>query len=142
MSTDITGIAGHITPDANGIVRRKSPYSVKESLDRFQELLAVKGITIFARIDQRAEARKVGLDLRPTELLIFGNPGAGTPLMNAFPLSALDLPLKLLAWEEDGQVWLGFNDSGFLRERYGLSEEMAQKINFSGLVQIVAGDPQ
>ncbi|TDW97020.1 DUF302 domain-containing protein [Dinghuibacter silviterrae] len=124
---------------ARGIVRRKSPHSVKESLDRFQELLAVKGIGVFARIDQQAEARKAGLDLRPTELLVFGNPKAGTPLMEAFPLSALDLPLKLLAWEEEGEVWLAYNEPSYLQERYGLTEEMGRKIDFSSMVQLVTG---
>jgi uncharacterized protein (DUF302 family) len=136
MSTDITGAVG---PDAHGIVRRKSPHTVKETLDRFQELLAVKGITVFARIDQQAEARKAGLDLRPTELLVFGNPKAGTPLMEAFPLSALDLPLKLLAWEEKDEVWLAYNVPSYLVERYGLTEEMGKKIDFSSLVQLVTG---
>ena len=81
------------TSTNNGIISKKSPYDVKKSLDMFQQLLAAKGITVFARIDQQAEARKVGLDLPPTELLIFGNPLAGTPVMDSFPLSALDLPL-------------------------------------------------
>lgn len=129
-----------MTPDSHGVVRQKSPYTANESLDRFETLLSSKGITVFARIDQRAEALKAGLDLSPTELLIFGNPKAGTPLMAAFPLAALDLPLKLLAWEEPGVgTWLVYNDPVYLRERYGLSAEMVAKIDFSGLVRQVAG---
>lgn len=129
-----------MTPDSHGVVRQKSPYTANESLDRFETLLSSKGITVFARIDQRAEALKAGLDLSPTELLIFGNPKAGTPLMAAFPLAALDLPLKLLAWEEPGVgTWLVYNDPAYLQERYGLSAEMVAKIDFSGLVRQVAG---
>jgi uncharacterized protein (DUF302 family) len=128
-----------MTPDHQGIVRLRSPYNVKESLDRFQTLLASKGITVFARIDQRAEALKVGLDLAPTELLIFGNPKAGTPLMAAFPQVALDLPLKLLAWEESGiGTWLMYNDPSYLRERYELPADLVAKVDFGGLVRQMA----
>jgi len=92
----------------NGIISKKSPHDVRKSLDLFQQLLAAKGIVVFARIDQQAEAKKVGLDLPPTELIIFGNPLAGTPIMHSFPVAALDLPLKLLAWSHEGlDVWLG-----------------------------------
>src|ERR1700761_1687484 len=102
---------------ANGVISRKSPYSVKESADKFVALLQAKGITLFARIDQQAEARKGGLDLPHTELLIFGNPLAGTPVMAAYPLAALDLPLKLVVWEEDKEgVWLVYNDPAYLRD--------------------------
>ena len=83
----------------NGIISQPSPYSVTETVDRLEAILQAKGITIFVRIDQRAEAKKVGLSLRPTQLLLFGNPEAGTPLMVAEPTIALDLPLKLLAWK-------------------------------------------
>ena len=82
----------------NGIISQLSPYSVTETVDRLQAILQAKGITIFARIDQQAEAKKVGLSLRPTQLLLFGNPKAGTPLMVAEPTIALDLPLKVLAF--------------------------------------------
>jgi len=92
----------------SGIVSQPSPYSVTESIDRLATILQSKGITIFARIDQQVEAEKVGLSLRPTQLLLFGNPQAGTPLMVAEPTIALDLPLKVVAWEAaDGKVWLG-----------------------------------
>lgn len=120
----------------NGVISKQSPYGVKESMDRFQDLLLAKGITVFARIDQQAEARKVGLDLSPTELIVFGNPKAGTPVMEAFPLAALDLPLKLLAWENAG-TWLTYNDPAYLQSRYGLPEELVKKIDFGGLVDLV-----
>ena len=108
----------------NGIVSRPSPYSVAETLDRLEALLHQKGIKVFARIDQRAEAEGVGLNLRPTQLLIFGDPRAGTPLMTAHPSLALDLPLKALAWEADeGQVWLSYNSPAYLKDRHALPQE-------------------
>jgi uncharacterized protein (DUF302 family) len=119
----------------NGIILVQSQYSVKESIDRFQQLLSAKGIQVFARIDQSAEAKKVGLELPPTELLIFGNPHAGTPVMEAYPLAALDLPLKLLAWShDDSTVWLTYNDAAWLGKRHGLSKEMIKTLDFSPLL--------
>ncbi len=95
----------------NGIISQPSPYSVTETLDRLAAILQAKGITIFARIDQQTEAEKVGLNLCPTQLLLFGNPQVGTPLMVEAPTIALDLPLKALAWEAvDGKVWLSYNE--------------------------------
>lgn len=108
----------------NGIVSKMSPYSVAETLDHLEAALRGKGVKIFARIDQKAEAEQVGLTLRPTQLLIFGDPRSGTPLMNAHPSLALDLPLKALAWEaEDGQVWLSYNSPAYLKERHALPQE-------------------
>jgi uncharacterized protein (DUF302 family) len=114
----------------NGIVSQFSPYSVTEIIDRLVAVLQVKGINIFARIDQKAEAEKVGLTLLPTQLLLFGNPKAGTPLMVAEPTIALDLPLKVLAWEAtDGRVWLSYNDSKYLKQRYSLPDELVKNID-------------
>lgn len=94
-----------------------------------EAILQAKGITIFARIDQRAEAKKVGLSLRPTQFLLFGNPEAGTPLMVAEPMIALDLPLKVLAWEAvDGMVWLSYNDPDYLKQRFSLFDELVKNI--------------
>ena len=108
---------------AKGVIDLPSPYPVKETMDRLETLLESKGVKIFARIDQRAEAVNAGLEMRPTELLIFGDPKAGTPLMNAHPSIALDLPLKALAWEApDGQVWLSYNSPEYLAERHGLDK--------------------
>lgn len=88
------------------------------------------GITIFARIDQQVEAEKVGLSLRPIQLLLFGSPEAGTPLMVAEPTIALDLPLKVLAWEAaDGKVWLSYNDAHYLQQRFSLSDELVKHID-------------
>lgn len=114
----------------NGIISQPSPYSVTETIDRLVTVLQAKGITIFARIDQQAEAEKVGLSLRPTQLLLFGNPQAGTPLMVAEPTIALDLPLKVLAWEAaDGTVWLSYNDPNYLKQRFSLPDELVKNID-------------
>jgi uncharacterized protein (DUF302 family) len=113
----------------NGIINQLSPYSVSETIDRLEAILQAKGITIFARIDQQAEAARVGLSMRPTQLLLFGNPQAGTSLMVAEPTIALDLPLKILAWEAaDGKVWLSYNDSDYLKQRFSLPDELVKNI--------------
>ncbi|MCC5660840.1 DUF302 domain-containing protein [Nostoc sp. XA010] len=99
------------------------------TIDRLEAVLQAKGITIFARIDQQAEAEKVGLRLSPTQLLLFGNPKAGTPLMVAEPTIALDLPLKALAWEAaDNKVWLSYNDPNYLKQRFSLCDELIKNI--------------
>ena len=98
-----------------------SKYSAVETIDRLEALLKSKGIKIFARIDQASEAKAVGLLLRPTVLLIFGDPRAGTPLMEKYPSLALDLPLKVLAWESaEGKVWLSYNTPEYLMDRHHL----------------------
>ena len=108
---------------AKGLIDLPCPYPVKETIGRLELLLQSKGIKIFARIDQQAEAAQVGLEMRPTELLIFGDPKAGTPLMNAHPSIAIDLPLKALVWEAaDGQVWLSYNSPEYLAERHQLEK--------------------
>lgn len=113
----------------NGIVNLPSKYSVTETADRLQALLREKGIKIFACIDQAAEAHAVGLSLRPTQLVIFGDPRAGTPLMASFPSLALDLPLKALAWEDpEGKVWLSYNSPSYLQQRHNLPQEPFQPI--------------
>ncbi|MBC1221213.1 DUF302 domain-containing protein [Nostoc sp. UCD121] len=113
----------------NGIISQLSQYSVPVTIDRLEAVLEVKGITIFARIDQQAEAEKVGLSLCPTQLLLFGNPKAGTSLMVAEPTIALDLPLKVLAWEAaDGKVWVSYNDPNYLKQRFSLSDELVENI--------------
>ena len=107
----------------NGIINKPSKYSVKETIDHLEAVLKSKGIMIFARIDQRAAAETVGLIMQPTELLIFGDPKAGTPLMNSYPLLAIDLPLKAVAWEsKEGRVFLSYNSPEYLKQRHGLAE--------------------
>jgi uncharacterized protein (DUF302 family) len=102
-----------------GFVSKPSRYPVPETVDRLVAVLQSKGMTVFARIDHAAEAEKVELKMRPTQLLIFGNPKGGTPLMAAAPTVAIDLPFKALAWEDaGGKVWLGYNSPPYLKERH------------------------
>jgi uncharacterized protein (DUF302 family) len=109
---------------ALGLRTLPSHYSVHETVDRLEGLLKSKGIKIFARIDQAAEAQAVGLSMRPTELLIFGDPKSGTPLMNEYPSLAIDLPFKTVAWESaDAKVYLSFNSAEYLIERHHLAGE-------------------
>ncbi|MDR3402933.1 MAG: DUF302 domain-containing protein [Chthoniobacter sp.] len=104
-----------------GIIDLPCHQSVAETADRLESLLRAKGIKIFARIDQAAEAQAAGLSMRPTVLVIFGDPKAGTPLMSSHPSIALDLPLKALIWESaDGHAWLSYNSPEFLQQRHGL----------------------
>ncbi len=104
---------------ADGLTSVMSPYSAKQTLDRFEEIAKQRGLIIFARIDHAAGANKIGKTLRPTEVLIFGNPQGGTPLMECAQSIGIDLPLKALAWEDDkGQAWLGFNDLAYLGKRH------------------------
>jgi uncharacterized protein (DUF302 family) len=107
-----------------GTVTKVSPRSVEDTVARLVALLGAKGIKVFAVIDQRAEARAVGLDLRETTLVVFGNPAAGTPLMQAVPLAALDLPLKVLVWAEgDRGTQVSYADPSVVAARYGLTPE-------------------
>jgi uncharacterized protein (DUF302 family) len=108
---------------ADGLVTVKSPHSSKDTMDRLETVAKQKGMTIFARIDHSAGAAKVGMKLRPTELLIFGNPQGGTPFMGCNQTFGIDLPLKALVWEDaSGQVWLGYNDPEFLAKRHNVSQ--------------------
>ncbi len=108
---------------ADGLVAVKSPHSVKDTLDRFEAAAKGKGLNTFLRLDHAAGAQKIGKPLRPTELLVFGNPQGGTPLMECAQTAGIDLPLKALAWEDaSGQVWLGYNDPRFLAARHGAGE--------------------
>jgi len=108
---------------AEGLVSVKSPYSVKETLDRFENAAKGKGLNVFLRLDHAAGARKIGKTLRSTELLVFGNPQGGTPLMECAQSAGIDLPLKALAWQDaSGQVWLAYNDPRFLATRHGAGD--------------------
>src|ERR687892_118266 len=108
---------------ADGLVSLKSPHSVKATMDRLEGLVKQRGLTVFARIDHAAGAAKVGKSLRPTELLIFGNPQGGTPFMECAQSVGIDLPLKALVWEDaSAQVWLGYNDLAFLAQRHGVGQ--------------------
>jgi uncharacterized protein (DUF302 family) len=106
---------------ADGLIAVKSPYSAKDTMNRLEELVKQRGLNIFARIDHAAGASKVGKSLRPTELLIFGNPQGGTPFMECAQSVGIDLPLKMLVWEDaSSQVWLGYNDPAFIAQRHGV----------------------
>lgn len=108
---------------ADGVIAVQSPLNAKETMNRFEELVKQKGLNVFARIDHTAGAAKIGKSLRPTEVLIFGNPQGGTPFMECAQTVGIDLPLKALVWEDaSGQVWLGYNDPAFLAQRHGAAE--------------------
>jgi uncharacterized protein (DUF302 family) len=114
----------------NGILQKQSNHSVDETLEKLKRILQAKAVKLFAVIDHSGEAEKVGLKMRPTKLVIFGNPKAGTPLMLAAPSSAIDLPLKILIWEgNDGKVWVSYNSPVYLQQRHGLPEELLQNIS-------------
>ncbi|MEO6567015.1 MAG: DUF302 domain-containing protein [Casimicrobiaceae bacterium] len=104
----------------NGMVTIKSAHGVKETVDRMESALKEKGVTVVARVDHAEAAAKNGLALRPTTVLIFGNPKAGTPMMQCAQTMAIDLPQKALVWEDDkGEVWLAYNDQLYLARRHG-----------------------
>ena len=118
-----------------GISVRLSTYPVNEIIDRLQALLRRQGATIYVRIDQQAELQKVGLRIPPLEFILFGNPSAGGKLLLANPLIALDLPLKLIAWEDEHQqVWLGYNDAAYLENRYSLKSDTNSPLALDGLI--------
>jgi uncharacterized protein (DUF302 family) len=116
-----------------GVVSKSSAHSVEETIDRLEGVLREKNIHIFARIDQRAEAEKAGLQMPAMELLIFGNPKGGTPLMIAEPTIGIDLPLKAMAWEDrDGKVWLSYNAAEYLQDRFSISDDLIKNISVIG----------
>ena len=113
----------------NGIVTIRSHESVDQTVQNVKEVLQAKGIKLFALIDHSGEAEKAGMTMRPTKLLIFGNPKAGTPLMLASPGVAIDLPLKILVWEDvDDSVLISYNSPSYLQARHGLPESLLQNI--------------
>ena len=108
---------------ADGLVALKSPYPAKETMSRFEDNAKQRGLTVFARIDHAAGATRIGKTLRPTEVLIFGNPQGGTPLMECAQTMGIELPLKALVWEDaQGQVWLGYNDPAWLASHHGATQ--------------------
>lgn len=114
---------------SNGIVDIRSNHSVDETVDKLEGILQAKGVTLFAFVDHSGEADRVGMKMRPTKLLIFGSPKAGTPLMVAAPSIAIDLPLKILVWEDaEARVWVSYNSPAYLQERHNLSAELLQNI--------------
>jgi uncharacterized protein (DUF302 family) len=113
----------------NGIISKPSNHSVDETVEKLKGILQAKGVMLFALVDHSGEAEKAGLKMRPTKLLIFGNPKAGTPLMLASPSAAIDLPLKILIAEDaDGKVWVSYNDPIYLKDRHNLPDNLLQNI--------------
>jgi len=112
-----------------GIIDKPSSHSVDQTVEKLKGILAAKGVALFALIDHSGEAEKVGMKMHPTKLLIFGSPKAGTPLMLASPSIAIDLPLKILVWEDSqGKVWVSYNGPAYLQERHNLPPELLQNI--------------
>src|SRR5690242_2130562 len=128
-ATPSTLTAPMTAPRADGIVDLRTEHSVDETVDRLQEILRSRAIELFALVDHSGEAAKAGLRMPPTKLLIFGNPKAGTPVMLAAPRAAVDLPLKILVWEDpEGQTWISYNSPDYLQRRHGFQHELVQNL--------------
>ena len=113
----------------NGIVDKPTNHSVDETVEKLKGILQSKGVTLFATVDHSGEAAKVGMRMPPTKLLILGSPKAGTPLMLATPSIAIDLPLKILIWEDvQGKVWVSYNSPSYLQQRHRIPPELMQNI--------------
>jgi len=126
---------------SNGFTSKPSNHSVEQTVEKLKNILQSKGVTLFALVDHSGEAEKVGMKMRPTKLLIFGSPRAGTPLMLASPSIAIDLPLKILVWEDaQGKVWISYNSPDYLKERHGLPQELLQNIAVVETLAAKAGE--
>ena len=113
----------------NGIVDKPGNHSVDETVEKLKGILQSKGATLFAVVDHSGEAAKAGMKMPPTKLLIFGSPKAGTPLMLATPTVAIDLPLKILIWEDtQGKTWVSYNSPRYLQQRHSIPDELMQNI--------------
>lgn len=113
----------------NGMLHLSSRYSVAETVERLESLLKAQQIKIFCVVDHSGEAEQAGMTMRPTQVVIFGNPKSGTPLMLASPSAAIDLPLKALIWEDgEGKVWLSYNTSEYLRQRHNIPDDLLKNI--------------
>src|ERR1700683_5077858 len=120
------------TPD-NGMVHLSSPYSVAETLKRVKSLLQERGLTIFCRVDHSGEAQKVGLKMHPTQVILFGSPKGGTPVMVAASTIAIDLPLKALIWEDaEGKGWVRYNSPEYLQKRHNVPDDLVKNISAAG----------
>ena len=121
---------------AHGIIDVASQHSVDDTVERLRGILAAKGVTLFALVDHSGEAAKVGMKMRPTKLLIFGSPKAGTPVMLAAPSSAIDLPLKILVWEDEtGKAWVSYNAPAYLQNRHDVPADLVPNL---GVVEALA----
>jgi uncharacterized protein (DUF302 family) len=131
-----------MTATAQGIIDLPSRHTVDETVERLRGVLAAKGITLFALVDHSGEAEKVGMTMPPTKLLIFGSPKAGTPVMLAAPTIAIDLPLKILIWQDNaGKVWVSYNAPEYLRQRHNVPADLMQNLAaVEALATKAAGD--
>lgn len=130
-------------PTSNGMIDVPSSDSVDQTVENLKEILQAKGVTLFALVDHSGEAAKVGMRMPPTKLLIFGSPKAGTPLMLAAPRSALDLPLKILVWEDSaGKTWISYNGATYLQERHGFPQELLKNIKVVEALAAAAAKPR
>lgn len=144
MTAVVAAMMLTVTPAAadegNGTIVQKSAHSVSKTMDRLEAALKSKGVTIFNRIDHAAGAQKIGAKLAPTQLLIFGNPKLGTPLMQSNPAAGLDLPLKALVWQDaKGDVWLSYNDPAFVTNRHTIKDKDAVAKKMSGILAKMTG---
>jgi len=120
-----------------GVIIHQSPYPVKETIDRLQSFLVQHGATIYARIDQQDELRKTGQSILPLEFLLFGNPKAGGPIMMENPLAALELPLKVIAWQDEkDHVYIAYNEQQYIEERYSLLHKESSPLNLNNLMAL------
>lgn len=124
---------------ARGMAQRRSAHSVDETVARLVAMLEQKGVKVFAVVDHSGEAAKAGLEMPATKVVIFGNPKAGTPVMLAAPSIAIDLPLKMLVWEDAEGVWLGWNSPEYLRDRHGVPEELVKNLAVAEALAAAAG---
>ena len=138
----MTPASSKSAPEAtNGIISKPSNHTVDQTVEKLKNILQSKGVTLFALVDHSGEAEKVGMKMGPTKLLIFGSPKAGTPLMLAAPSIAIDLPLKILVWEDgQGKVWVSYNSPEYLKERHGLPQELLQNIAVVETLAAKAGE--
>jgi uncharacterized protein (DUF302 family) len=121
----------------NGLVTRASPWSVSETVNRLSDLLQARGLKQFAIFDHSGEARTAGLELADTQVVVFGNPAAGTPVMRAVPLAAIDLPLKVLIWADEDATRVSYLAPSAFAERYGLDAELAERL--AGIAPLIDG---
>ena len=123
-------------PQVQGVITKASKYTTSDTLSRLEEFIRSKGLTVFAVVDHSGEAAKIGLKMQDAKLIIFGSPKAGTPLMIASPLLALDLPLKALVWKDNNEhVWISYNSVSYIANRYNLPSELTK--NIAGIDTII-----
>jgi uncharacterized protein (DUF302 family) len=137
----ISGDGAMAISGVNGFASKPSAHSVDETVAKLRGMLDAKGVTVFAVVDHSGEAAKAGLSMRPTKLVIFGNPKGGTPVMVAAPSIAIDLPLKILVWEDaDGKVWCSYNEASYLQARHHVPQELVANISVAEMFATKAGE--